>query len=370
MNQADNSATAFKATANEKKKRLIAVRGRVQKSIVQLLHSFDCVIDNEMEQSFSSVTDEFIRRAYDFDPTIGEEAVYQASRNVMIMNTFQMHLGKAVTLTPSVFAYSLLYPYTDNYLDAAEIDRQSKDDANNRLQLRLAGVPVTPKNCHERTINSLVGMIEAEFGRNEFPLVYESLLAIQSAQRRSVKQQDAACRLTPEELLDVSFEKGGASVLADGYLVAGCLARDDAEFFFRFGVLLQLIDDLQDIHEDLALGQRTLVGAAAAEGYLDDFTNRLLSYMSSVLEPSAQEQEKLYRLIERSCRLLILEAMASNYEIYSQAYLVTMERRSPVRFDYLRTVKKRLRERWNIDETEAVRCVPESRRFFSRLQYR
>lgn len=322
-----------------------------------------------MEQSFSKVTDDFIRQAYDFDPAITEEAVYQASRNVMIMNTFQMHLGKEITLAPSVFAYSMLYPYTDNYLDAVDVDQQTKHDANRRMELRLRGLAGTPRNRNERMIDKLVGMIENEFDRRSYPLVYESLLAIHSAQSRSVAQQGTRCALSWDELLDVSIEKGGTSVLADGYLVAGDLTKEDAEFFFRFGVLLQLIDDLQDLQEDLCLSQRTVVGAEAEAGCLDGFTNRFMSYMARVLEPANQGQQRLYRLIERSCRLLVLEAVASNREFYSADYLLTMEQRSPVRFEYLRAVKRRLREGWDVRRAEVVRPLAGARRLFGRLQY-
>ena len=55
------------------------------------------------------------------------------------------------------------------------------------------------------------------------------------------------CAPTPPKL---SFEKGGASVLADGYLAAGTLSREEVQFIFRWGALLQLVDDLQDIRQD------------------------------------------------------------------------------------------------------------------------
>ena len=358
MANTGNSMDEMHAVPADKKRRLIAVRSRIQKSVIQLLHSFDCVVDDEMEKSFSRVTDEFIRRAYDFDPEISEESVYQAARNVMIMNTFQMHLGKEVTLTPSLFAYSMLYPYTDNYLDAAGIDRQSKDEANNRLRLRLTGIAGTARNRRERIIDALVGMIEGEFDRRTFPPVYESLLAIHTAQCRSVSQQGVKGDLSIDDLLDISFEKGGTSVIADGYLVAGELASADVEFFFRFGVLLQLIDDLQDLREDMSYTQRTIAGAAAQAGCLEGFTNRLYSLIPAVLDPACSGQQRLHQLIERSCRLLVMEAIASNDRCYTGEYLRTMERHSSVRFGYLRAVKRRLQERCDARRTETNgRCL-------------
>jgi len=330
-----------------KKRRGFEVRSRIQRAIVQLLHSFDCIIDDDMETRFSAVTDEFIRRAYDFDPNICDEEVYQASRNVLIMNSIQMYLGREICLTPSVFAYSMLYPYTDNYLDAIDVDIQMKREANDRLLLRLNGIVVPAHNSRERTIDRLVCMIEQEFDRNDCPQVFESMIAIHQGQARSVFQFNGI-DLTSDDLLDISIEKGGTSVLADGYLVAGDLSEADAVFLFRFGVLLQLIDDLQDIEEDRSRNQRTLAGACAGQDSLHSFTNHLLSFLDVVAGPIEGEQSaealKFRTLIEQSCRLLIFEAIAVNKNWYDDLYIDMMQHRSPVRFTYLQDIQERLRK--------------------------
>jgi hypothetical protein len=343
--ETDATIKAMNGGSFNPKRKLLSVRSRIQKSVVQLLHCFDCVIDNETEQCFSSVIDDFIREAYDFDPLISEEAVYQASRNVLIMNTFQLHLGKAVKLTPSVFAYSLLYPYTDNYLDATSISSEVKRDFNDRLGQRLLGICLTPRNRHERVVDTLVEMIEQEFHRRQYPLVYESLLAIHRGQQRSLEQQDSSAKYTEPLLLKTSVEKGGASVVADGYLVAGMLTQEDEEFIFNFGVVLQLIDDLQDIEEDLRHRHHTLAGAATELRMLDVFTNRLLAYLDNVLCAPHSEKEKARALMERGCRLLILEAIAFNSSYYSEEYLRRNEMYSPVRFEFLKAMNRKLRER-------------------------
>ncbi len=61
LHDIDGGHNAGRSAPNERILRLISVRSRVQKSVVQLLHSFGCVIDDEMEGSFSEVTDRFIR---------------------------------------------------------------------------------------------------------------------------------------------------------------------------------------------------------------------------------------------------------------------------------------------------------------------
>ena len=353
MRDVDISIDKLKRSGYALRKENAGIRSRIQRSIVQLLHSFDCVIDPEMERSFSIVTGEFIERAYEFDAQIGDEAVYQASRNVLIMNTFQMQLGRKIALTPSVFAYSMLYPYTDNYLDAVDISAPAKDERNEWMLLRLSGIAAKPRNRQERIVDRLVGMIEAEYDRRAYGNVYDSILAIHNAQTRSVSQQ--CDNLSAAELLEISIEKGGASVLADGYLIAGEVSAADAEFFFQFGVLLQLIDDLQDLQEDRSLQHLTLAGCAAAKGSLDNFTNQLLSFAATVLNPARFHQEKLRILIGRSCRLLILEAIACNYNHYSDRYLLAMERCSPVRFKYLRNAKQQMKGKYDPHQFEELR---------------
>jgi len=344
----DDSTQVMKTSKDDKNGKSDEAKSQIQNSIIKLLHSFDCPIDDKMEKRFFKTTDDFIKRAYMFDPKISKEAVYQASRNVLIMNTFQMYLGKEITITPSVFAYSMLYPYTDNYVDAVEIDAGTKREANERLALRLMGISANGRNRHERTIHRLIEMIEREFDRNKYPDVFESLLAIHNAQCRSVLQQAGCDANSLDDLLDISVDKGGTSVFADGYLVAGDLSAEDAEFFFHFGVLLQLIDDLQDLKEDSLHSHRTLLGDAAKKEFLDHVTNRLFAFMAKMMRLvhpiRSHEQRQIRELIERSCRLLILEAIACNYHYYSDAYLHAIERTSPVRFEYLSRVQKRMKE--------------------------
>ncbi len=323
------------------------VRSRIQRAVVELLHSFDCPIDDSLQTEFSGVLDEFIRQAEDFDPSISDEAVYQASRNALIMHSFQMYFDKKVRLTPSIFAYSALYPYTDNYLDSDDVDVSLKKSANDWLHLRLGGFPCEIRNDHEQKIDSLVRMIEGEFDRRDYPGVFESVLAIHRAQMRSVDQCGGAV-LSPTRLLDISIEKGGTSVLADGYLVAGDLSAEVSRFFFRFGVLLQLIDDLQDVEEDFSHNQQTVAGLLAVRGSLGHFVSRLIAFLSEIVPHKSgvtPPERRLHELIDRSCRLLIFEAVAMHDGLFDEEFLRSLDRQSPVRLAYLREIRGSLSRR-------------------------
>jgi hypothetical protein len=42
------------------------------------------------------------------------------------MNSLQIFWGLPLEMTPSVYAYSMLYPYTDNFLDNPEVNSEEK----------------------------------------------------------------------------------------------------------------------------------------------------------------------------------------------------------------------------------------------------
>ncbi|HEY3473093.1 MAG TPA: hypothetical protein VGK56_00710, partial [Anaerolineales bacterium] len=96
-------------------------------------------LDRLPSQAFSKVSEEFVRMARAFDPGLSGEDIYQAGRNAWTANGLQWLLGMPVQVTPSILAYSLLYPYTDNYLDDPSAPITAKIAFNDRFRQRLAG---------------------------------------------------------------------------------------------------------------------------------------------------------------------------------------------------------------------------------------
>ena len=74
-------------------------------------------VDALTSYGFAELVEEFVRQARQFDPDISAADIYQAGRNAWSMNLMQYLMGVPVEVTPAVLAYSLLYPYSDNYLD-------------------------------------------------------------------------------------------------------------------------------------------------------------------------------------------------------------------------------------------------------------
>ena len=295
---------------------------------------------------FLEATTEFARMARRFDPAITSEDIYQASRNVWTANFLQLLLGIPVRVTPAIFAYSMLYPYSDNYLDDPAISTATKLAFNTRFRTRLAGELFAPRDRHEQIISDLVGIIEGQFDRARYPQVFESLLAIHRAQGKSMQQLRRNAARQPIDVLEISFEKGGASVLADGYLVAGSLTAEQRESIFGLGVLTQLMDDLEDLPYNLADRFLTIFSQTARQRPLDQVTNRTLQLCARILMQldglCSADLGTFKDLITKSVNLLLIDSAGRSARLYPRHYLRELETHSPFRFAALRQRRKQL----------------------------
>jgi hypothetical protein len=300
-----------------------------------------------LDGGFSSVGSALGRRAREFDPEVSALDILQACRNAWTACGLQALSGRRMHVTPAIFGYSMLYPYSDNYLDSREAGAAEKLGFSARFRGRLAGECVAPANAREHTIWRLVASIEEQYPREEHPDVYESLLAIHRAQEKSLRLR--RCAISPADVLGLSFEKGGTSVLADACLVSGQAEPAFARFAFEWGVLLQLADDLQDIREDAADGAATIFTEGAQAGPLDEMTSRTLRFGEHVMrrldEVAVAGSEVVEELLRLSSRSILIRSAGHAGEWYTPEYLARLERYSPFRFAYLRHRRERLARR-------------------------
>lgn len=288
---------------------------------------------------------QFVKMARAFDPTISAEDIYQAGRNVMTANFIQLLLGLPVEVTPSIFAYSMLYPYTDNYLDDSGISSETKLAFNRRFRERLQGKSVLLNNPYEIIIDRLIGQIEMQWDRVRFPQVYQSLLAIHAAQSHSLQLVDAGASPFELDILGISFEKGGTSVLADGYLVAGDLSVAQARVLFGFGAFTQLVDDLEDLYGDQKEARQSVFSVTAPHWPLDRVTNQFIHFGKTILSnlsvfPAACVP-LLYDLTSRCIDPVLIDIIARAGKVYSKAYLQQSQQHLPFSFDAINRQRKR-----------------------------
>jgi hypothetical protein len=70
-----------------------------------------------LADGFLPIGTQFAQWAKRFDPTLSMADTTQACRNAWTACGLQPLLGDRMQITPSILGYSLLYPYSDNYLD-------------------------------------------------------------------------------------------------------------------------------------------------------------------------------------------------------------------------------------------------------------
>jgi hypothetical protein len=328
-----------------------AMRLETQRRIVALFPQFAAIAlglsgaENQLITcSFLPMGTELARWSRRFDRTLSNAGLVQACRNAWTCCGLQALLGKPMELTPAVLAYSLLYPYSDNYLDHPGMSGADKLGFSKRFRRRLQGAVEVPGNGHEASVWSMVQLIEDQHARLLYPQVYDCLLAIHKAQEDSIAQlknlTDAAHEpLEDAELLRISCAKGGTSVLADACLVEPLLSPQADQLAFQWGVLLQLGDDLQDVGEDLRSGSITLFTRAVTEGKtLDGLIGKLLNFSHQIadrMDRMPHGSSALKSLLRMSWRSLILMAVADVRGYCSPAFLADLEPSSSFRFKFL-----------------------------------
>lgn len=272
--------------------------------------------DENLKERFFKSTENFIKASREFDKKLKLEDIGQAMRNVWIINILQAVMGEEVSLTKAIFGYSMLYPYTDNYLDDIDIGSSEKNKFNNRLQERLKGENISCNNNHEAQVYKLVENIE------EVTIPYD------------------------KDILGISILKGGSSVLVDGYLVRGEMTPEEIEFCMGYGFLLQLGDDLQDVKEDLKNNHITLMSQLAGKYCLDTISNKLINFTIDLvgnLQCKNKDNEvRLKELIKNNCIMLILFSIGLSKEYFSKEYVKTIEGYLPFTIDYLENLKPKI----------------------------
>lgn len=308
-----------------------------------------------LTHDFLPVGTSLARWARRFDANLSMPDIIQACRNAWTACGLQPLLGERVHITPSILGYSLLYPYSDNYLDCEDVSAPEKVRFSERFRKRLRGDNLAVQNSREAALWAMVELIESEYPRASHPQVFDCLLAIHRAQEQSIAQVAEFGQCQDAELLRVSCAKGGTSVLADACLARGWLSGQESQFAFEWGVLLQLGDDLQDVREDLQRGSVTLFSLAAAHGRpLDGLVVQLLNFSDRVgarMDLLPHGSAMLRNLLKMSWRSLIVGAVASSHEFFSPEFLKEAESSSPFRFDFLRARRERLTSRHGLYAT-------------------
>lgn len=267
-----------------------------------------------------SVTIEFIKRAQKFKPNMPFDSMQQALRNIWVMTVLQIYFNTEIELTDAMFAYSMLYPLTDNYLDDKYISKETKNEFSKRFFKKIKNNEDLAENKREKEMFYMIDLISNQYSRDKYPELYESLLSILDAQNKSIHQQKLTS-IFDIDMLEYTFYKGGTSVLADAYLVKGNLNQEEIQFAFTYGIILQLADDLQDTGEDLNNEHYTMMNLQAQHKNLDEIYFKYKNFIKSFLEEQHkidnEKRKALKTIVKVSIDLIILGGFYKNKRFFS-----------------------------------------------------
>ena len=134
--------------------------------------------------------------------------------------------------------------------------------------------------------------------------------------------------------------KGSTSVLADYLFATTDWTEYEENFYLKFGFLLQLVDDLQDIDEDRKSGNHTLMTEAEKQQKLEQCTNRLLWFTWNVIREFNPINPALKGFVLKYCVEISLITAAMNQQFFSGEYLKALEPYLPFSADFLKKMKK------------------------------
>jgi hypothetical protein len=285
--------------------------------------------------NFKAEIMDFLRETRTFAPDLAFGDIGQAIRNYIVYAMFkQMHQDQS-GLNQAAFGYSMLYPFTDNFIDNKSNSAKEKKDYNQLIRDHLEGKEPIPSSKHQQKTCELLQAIETVYPRKTQNSIFNLLLMMLEAQEFSIQQQHKDHPLTTEERLDISVFKGGISVFIDRYFVKKEITEQDIFFYLGFGYFLQLADDLQDIKEDNSRGHSTLFTINTNSESEEKLVNKILHYLHDLMTNFHPENNQFKNFILSSSYLLVLSSVLSSKEFFSPEYINKIETYLPVSKSYL-----------------------------------
>ncbi len=306
-------------------------------------------MDEGLLAAFERETKKFISRIREFDETLGPEQIWQAMRNYFIYAMIVEMQGEEQNADDPILAYSLLYPYTDNYIDDAGISGDEKARYNRMIGQKLKGEKAEPNNPLEEKTCKLLDMILGSYEGEAKKKVAYTLLQLLEAQSCSIGQMKQG--VEEERVLEVSIWKGGTSVLADYLFATEDWKKEEEEFYCKFGFMLQLVDDLQDMEEDGKSGSHTLMTNGAGKNQLEEQVNRLLWFIWHEIGAFVPRNPGLKGFVLKNCiGISMLSAAISGSSgggSLPRKYLRALEPYLPVSLEFIKGMKiQKKRERY------------------------
>ena len=121
----------------------------------------------------------------------------------------------------------------------------------------MEGEYITSNDPYLSVFQKNVDYINEKIGENNFKKFMKYVRIEHISQLMSIYQLSDKT-ITKENLLKITFTKGGISGLALVYLMTPDISHDEKQAVYELGAVMQLIDDIVDMNEDIKSGISTL----------------------------------------------------------------------------------------------------------------
>lgn len=169
----------------------------------------------------------------------------------------------------------------DDFFDLRKLD--DKD-----IEKKIEGEPVAVA-MHEKLFNFFFNMAKENAPNRQAML--EALRAVHKAQVKSKIQESHSTE--PEAIKNVTFEKGGYSLLFYRTAIDAPLSPREKQLIYATGALMQLCNDIFDIYKDRETGVQTLATKSTSINSLNEiFKTELKAIKYQLRELPLPEKHK------------------------------------------------------------------------------
>jgi len=332
------------------------------KTYGQVLQPFFSVMENQctnqekrrMLQLFSKLltliletSAPFLEQAQEQEPELGPQEHYRALANYwvyLIIGTIYHDDDTVQPLSDDVYAYSFVYPYSDDLLDGDEADARQKKLFCLNIASKILGGNVKhyafDDGAVQRRECRVYQLMDKVLSNTSSRALRESFSAINYAQVASMKQRvdfddmkegvKSLCKNDEKKIFDISVVKGVASVMPDAHFCHpdDTLTKEQAELVAMVGAMGQFINDIEGLFEDLEAKSLTpALISYLKHGSLDRFMEKCLTYIQRQVRQARQQYPSLSQerveLLMHIVKLRILIAAAYIHDKNPESHVLS-----------------------------------------------
>ncbi|OLO26328.1 hypothetical protein BTR23_23480 [Alkalihalophilus pseudofirmus] len=225
----------------------------------------------------------------------------------------------------AIFAASALHPLQDDYID----ELGPSVEIITSIEEKLKGNEVPFLDEKAQVIFDLIDVIYTLFPVKKHPTLVTIFSKLHEYQCLSMKQKKDA--ISEEELLRISFLKGGYAFAFFGYIAHGKMSIQSFNHFFIMGAIFQICDDFHDIDDDLVSGSTTIWTKAIKRNEpLDRVMNATIALQDYYEESTELVEDFKHPVLTRRIELFgirydLFRFFTMNYSYFSEDYVENFE---------------------------------------------